>query len=94
MDPNVKDQQIARLIGEEQMDEEEQSLGPMQCVKPREDIMSLPAREYLDLMVTPVLIEGLKALDHEGPEDPISFLAAYLLKNRRRANEVVAPPDM
>lgn len=50
--------------------------------KSRIDLNSLPTRQYLDQTVVPIVLQGLSALAKERPPDPISFLAAYLLKNK------------
>jgi hypothetical protein len=46
---------------------------------------SLPSRQYLDTTVVPVLREGLKALNMARPEDPLQFLADFLLSHKARA---------
>lgn len=50
--------------------------------KVRIDLQSLPTRQYLDQTVAPILLQGLMLLARERPPDPISYLAAYLLKNK------------
>lgn len=50
--------------------------------KSRVDLQSLPTRQYLDQTVVPILLQGLSFLAKERPLDPISALAAYLLKNK------------
>lgn len=60
-----------------------------QCKKPRSDLNSLPTRQYLDQTVAPILLHGLQTLARERPQDPISFLAAYLLKNKNRCEEAI-----
>ncbi|XP_067622843.1 protein dpy-30 homolog [Eurosta solidaginis] len=61
----------------------------LQCKKPRPDLSSLPTRQYLDQTVAPILLHGLQTLARERPPDPISFLAAYLLKNKNRCEESI-----
>lgn len=58
------------------------------CKKPRPDLASLTTRQYLDQTVAPILLHGLQTLARERPNDPISFLAAYLLKNKNRVNDI------
>lgn len=53
----------------------------------RSDLQSLPTRQYLDQTVSPILLQGLQTLAKERPPDPIQFLAAYLMKNKGRAEE-------
>ena len=40
--------------------------------------------EYLSQAIFPVLIPALEVLDIERPDDPVSFLAMYCLKNKHR----------
>lgn len=58
-----------------------------QSNKKRSDLNSLPTRQYLDQTVAPILLHGLQTLARERPPDPVSFLAAYLLKNKNRCEE-------
>lgn len=50
--------------------------------KTRVDLSSLPTRQYLDQTVVPILMNALSYLAKERPPEPISALAAYLLKNK------------
>ncbi|KAG8327980.1 protein dpy-30 homolog [Homalodisca vitripennis] len=50
--------------------------------KSRVDLKSLPTRQYLDQTVVPILLQALSSLSKERPDDPISYLAAYLMKNK------------
>lgn len=47
------------------------------------DLGSLPVRAYLDETVVPILLKGMSALVKERPEDPIEWLATYLLRNKQ-----------
>lgn len=42
---------------------------------------ALPVRSYLDQTVVPLLLHGLASLVRERPDDPVEYLAAFLLKN-------------
>lgn len=42
---------------------------------------SAPIRQYLESSVVPTLMQGLQALVKERPENPVEFLAHYLLTN-------------
>ncbi|KFB39751.1 hypothetical protein ZHAS_00007445 [Anopheles sinensis] len=53
----------------------------------RGDLQSLPTRQYLDQTVNPILLQGLKALAKERPQDPVQYLANFLLKNKNRIEE-------
>ncbi|XP_055918182.1 protein dpy-30 homolog [Eupeodes corollae] len=57
--------------------------------KKKPDLSSLPTRQYLDQTVAPILLHGLQTLARERPPDPISFLAAYLLKHKTRVDEAM-----
>lgn len=50
--------------------------------KKRTDLATIPTKQYLDQTVAPILLEGMKALAKERPQDPIGFLAQYLLKHK------------
>ncbi|KAJ3187623.1 Protein dpy-30 [Entophlyctis luteolus] len=47
-------------------------------------VQSLPPRAYLDQMLIPTLIEGLKCVVAERPMNPTEFLGLYLIKNSRK----------
>jgi len=52
------------------------------------NIDTLPVRAYLDETVVPILLQGLATLVKDRPENPIEYLAAYLLKNNpQKSNE-------
>lgn len=51
--------------------------------KPRIDYASLPTRQYLDQTVVPILLHGLQSLAKTRPEDPMKYLANYLLEHRQ-----------
>ncbi|KAG5893291.1 hypothetical protein JTB14_023501 [Gonioctena quinquepunctata] len=46
------------------------------------DISSLPARQYLDETVVPILMNAFTFLVEERPPEPITALAVFLLKNK------------
>jgi protein dpy-30 len=47
------------------------------------DLKSLPVRAYLDQTVVPILLKGMSALVKERPDDPVEWLATYLLKHNK-----------
>lgn len=55
--------------------------------KKRTDLASLPTKQYLDQTVAPILLQGLQTLAKERPQDPVSFLASYLLKHKGQIEE-------
>ena len=50
--------------------------------KSRVEVQSLPARQYLDQTVVPILLQALSSLAKERPPDPINYLATYLMRNK------------
>lgn len=51
------------------------------------NLNALPVRSYLDQTVVPILLQGLAALVKERPENPVEYLAAFLLKNNPQKPE-------
>ena len=49
----------------------------------KNSIQTLPIRAYLDQTVVPLVLQALSALAQEKnkPENPIEYIADYLLKN-------------
>mmetsp|Transcript_1105 Transcript_1105/g.1548 ORF Transcript_1105/g.1548 Transcript_1105/m.1548 type:complete len:114 (-) Transcript_1105:282-623(-) len=45
------------------------------------NLQALPIRQYLEQSVVPLLLQGMQALVKERPNNPVEFLAGYLLKN-------------
>lgn len=45
------------------------------------NLNSLSIRSYLDQTVVPVLLQGMAELAKERPENPIEYLAHFLLKH-------------
>lgn len=50
----------------------------------REKLLALPVRSYLDETVVPLLMQALASVSRERPEDPVDFVAHFLLKNNPR----------
>ncbi|KAF0973937.1 hypothetical protein FDP41_006733 [Naegleria fowleri] len=48
---------------------------------------ALPVRAYLDQTVVPILLQGLASVVRERPEDPIQYLASYLLRHNPNKKE-------
>jgi protein dpy-30 len=48
---------------------------------------AMPARQYLDHTVVPLLMKGMQQLVREKPDDPVAYLAAYLLKHNPKHSE-------
>ena len=45
---------------------------------------SLSTRAYLEQTLVPIVTQGLSELARERPENPLEFLANYLLKHARK----------
>ncbi|PAA81362.1 hypothetical protein BOX15_Mlig033384g1 [Macrostomum lignano] len=56
--------------------------GATAAKRARVAVQTLPTRAYLDQTVVPVLLQGLSVLAKERPQNPIEYLAAFLLKNK------------
>lgn len=52
--------------------------------KPKLDVSSMQTRQYLDHTVVPILLTGLSSLAKARPENPIEYLANYLLDNKTK----------
>lgn len=57
-----------------------------------ERTVQLNARQYLEDNVVHVLLQGLKTLARERPENPVDFLAMYLLQKNPNRNLTVEVP--
>ena len=47
----------------------------------------MSSKTYLDTFVVPQLLPALTALTQERPENPIEYLANYLIKHKKSAKE-------
>ncbi|KAG9065383.1 hypothetical protein KI688_002708 [Linnemannia hyalina] len=45
------------------------------------ELVAMPIRGYLDQAVLPVLLEGMKQLAKERPQNPLEYLGHYLLNH-------------
>ncbi|KNB46838.1 Dpy-30 domain-containing protein [Blastocystis sp. subtype 4] len=52
-----------------------------------EDLKSLPLRAYLDKTVVPLLLLGLAETAKERPDNPVEFLANFLLQNNPQVKQ-------
>jgi protein dpy-30 len=46
---------------------------------------AVPNRKYLEQTVVPILMQGMQQLVKVRPEDPVEYLAAYLLKHNPKS---------
>ena len=49
--------------------------------KSKQNINSLPIRAYLDQTVVPLILQGMAEVAKERPENPIKYLAEFLMKH-------------
>ena len=49
--------------------------------KPQQNINSLPIRAYLAQTVVPLVLQGMAEVAKERPENPIKYLAEFLMKH-------------
>ena len=49
--------------------------------KANEDIKNLPMEAYLDKTVMPLVLEGMAEVSKTKPDNPIKYLADYLMKH-------------
>ncbi len=57
------------------------------------NFQALPVRAYLDQTVVPILLQGLAAVVKERPENPVEYLAAFLLKNNPQKSTATEAND-
>lgn len=55
----------------------------------RDRLNQLPVRTYLDETVVPIMMQALSACARERPEDPVDFVANFLLKNNPRRDKLL-----
>mmetsp|Transcript_17990 Transcript_17990/g.46629 ORF Transcript_17990/g.46629 Transcript_17990/m.46629 type:complete len:91 (+) Transcript_17990:90-362(+) len=60
--------------------------------RPAPSVQDLTLRQYLDTHVVPNLLPGLNAVAEARPENPVEWLAHYLLKNSQAAAGGAASP--
>ena len=49
--------------------------------KIKQDIKDLPMQAYLDKTVMPLVLEGMAEVSKKRPENPIKYLADYLMQH-------------
>ncbi|CAG9326290.1 unnamed protein product [Blepharisma stoltei] len=62
--------------------EVDEDKGVVEEISEWDKLQQAPTEEYLSRVILPVLLPGLQVLDIERPDDPISFLALYVLKHQ------------
>merc|ERR1711904_717459 len=72
---------VARKKAKRQSEEE---MGPAELLKLLKDKEKVPPKEYLYRTVIPALLPALEVAQRDRPEDPISFIAFYMLRHQRQ----------
>ena len=86
---SFKEDATNNSIAERKSDKVADAIAEMQAphVPPKKakvDMGHLQTRQYLDHTVVPILLSGLSSLAKARPENPIEFLANYLLDNKAK----------
>lgn len=86
---SFKEEATNNSISERKSDKVTDAIAEMQAphVPPKKtkvDMAHLQTRQYLDHTVVPILLSGLSSLAKARPENPIEFLANYLLDNKTK----------
>lgn len=55
------------------------------------NLAAAPIRQYLEATVVPVLMQGMQALCKERPDNPVEYLAYYLLSHNPQPNTKPMP---
>ncbi len=55
------------------------------------DVAAMPIKQYLEATVVPTLMLGMQQLARERPDDPIEYLASYLLQHNPKKK---TPPSV
>ena len=71
LDPNINPLR-PKLVGKTAVKKEETKV---------ENIKNLPMQAYLDKTVMPLVLEGMAEVSKIKPENPIKFLADYLIQH-------------
>ena len=70
LDPNIPSKKV-----------ENKSKNDKNDSKSQQNINSLPIRAYLDQTVVPLVLQGMAEVAKERPENPIKYLADFLMKH-------------
>lgn len=77
------------MSGKEELDPNVATKKPETTAKPgtgsesknQQNVNSLPIRAYLDKTVVPLVLQGMAEVAKERPENPIKYLADFLMKH-------------
>ena len=76
---SAKDELDPNVVNKKQ--ENKQKISDKNESKPQQNINSLPIRAYLDQTVVPLVLQGMAEVAKERPENPIKYLADFLMKH-------------
>jgi len=79
---------VARKKAKQQSEEE---MGPAELLQLLKDKDKVPPKEYLYRTVIPALLPALEVAQRDRPEDPISFIAFYMLRHQRQYTKSIKP---
>lgn len=79
---------VARKKAKQQSEEE---MGPAELLALLKDKDKVPPKEYLYKTVIPALLPALEVCQRDRPEDPIAFLAFYMLRHQRQYTKNIKP---
>merc|ERR1719420_480344 len=79
---------VARKKAKQQSEEE---MGPAELLALLKDKEKVPPKEYLYRTVIPALLPALEVCQRDRPEDPISFIAFYMLRHQRQYAKSIKP---
>ena len=77
LDPNVNDEILNNKTEKENIKDSK---------KEKENINELSIRSYLDKTVVPLVLQGMAEVAKERPENPIKYLADFLMKHSNEKN--------
>jgi hypothetical protein len=79
---------VARKKAKQQSEE---AMGPAELLALLKDKDKVPPKEYLYRTVIPALLPALEVCQRDRPEDPISFIAFYMLRHQRQYTKSIKP---
>ncbi|CAD7959850.1 unnamed protein product [Amoebophrya sp. A25] len=59
------------------------SIARSEVFAPDTKVQTMPLRQYLDSQIVPTLLPGLAAVAKERPDNPVEFLAHFLMSNKQ-----------
>ena len=77
LDPNVNDENLNNKTEKENIKD---------SGKGKEKINEVSIRNYLNKTLVPVVLQGMAEVAKERPENPIKYLAEFLMKNADEKN--------